>query len=116
MCAHTTRDKLSYVRKEDESLSDLIGDHVNVSKTATLVTGHPIDDVVMEELIVDADDARDLLALAGPAPWALELLDLSSTDLRRAVAAHVSASPTLLVRLMLDDDERTVRARGAKSE
>jgi Leucine rich repeat variant len=110
MCAHTTRDKLEYVRKEDESLTDFIDDHVDVSPKSTMVTGHPIDDVMMEELIVDADDARDLLALARPASWALELLDLSSTDLRRAVAAHTSTSPELLVRLMLDDDERTVRA------
>jgi Leucine rich repeat variant len=109
MCAHTTRENLEYIRKEDESLGDFINDHVAVSSKATLVTGHPVDDVMMEELVVDADDARDLLALARPAGWALELLDLSSTDLRRAVAAHASTTPALLVRLMLDDDERTIR-------
>jgi hypothetical protein len=110
LCAHTTREMLEYVRKEDESLGDLIDDHVSVSPKATLVTGHPVDDVVMEALYVDADDARDLIALANPASWALELLDLSSTDLRRAVAAHASTSPALLTRLMLDDDERTIRS------
>jgi Leucine rich repeat variant len=110
MCAHTTRDKLEYVRKENESQSDFINDHVAVSSGATLVTGHPVDDVMMEELIVDADEARDLLALARPAGWALELLDLSSTDLRRAVASHASTTPALLARLMLDDDERTIRS------
>jgi hypothetical protein len=110
MCAHTTSEMLDYLRAENPTVTDLADDHVASTPTATYMTGHPIDDVIMEELIVDADDARDLLALATPAGWALELLDLSSTDLRRSVAGHSAAPPSLLLNLALDDDERTVRA------
>jgi hypothetical protein len=110
MCAHTTPEMLEYLRVEDSALVDSADDHVASTPTATYMTGHPIDDVIMEELIVDADEARDLLAHASPAGWALELLDLSSTDLRRCVAAHCATPPKLLVDLALDDDERTARA------
>jgi hypothetical protein len=113
MCAHTTPEMLDYLRVEDSALIDSADDHVASTPTATYMTGHPIDDVIMEELVVDADETRDLLAHARPAGWALELLDLSSTDLRRCVAAHRATPPKLLVDLALDDDERTARAAEA---
>lgn len=109
MCEHTNLDVLEYVGDTDGEFEELIRDHVTLSPTSQLDSARPVADALMNLLVVDADEARDVLAHACPAGWVLAQLDLSSTDLRRAVAAHAAATPSLLARLLLDDDERTVR-------
>lgn len=109
MCPHTNIDVLDYLADTDEDHEVLVANHVSMVQSAGSTSEDHIDDVMLGELLVDSDDARDLLSHAVPSGWALELLDLSSTDLRRAVAAHAAATPSLLARLLLDDDERTIR-------
>ena len=109
LCPHTNIDVLDYLADTDEDYEVLVSNHVSMGQGAGSTSGNVTNDIMIGELIVDSDDARDLLAHGVPSGWALELLDLSSTDLRRAVAAHAAATPPLLARLLLDDDDRTIR-------
>lgn len=107
MSEHTNVDVLDYIGASDGDFAELIRNHVSADAVDNDGARAGIA-VAMNELVVDADEARDVLAHGSPAGWVLEVLDLSSTDLRRAVAAHRATTPSLLARLLLDDDERTV--------
>ncbi len=117
MSATTEPAVVAYIARLDDedatgsSYADLAADHVSLpaAQPAPERAGeNPIDVLSRSVLRADEEDVRDVLAQTTPAPWAFQAIDLTSADLRRDLARHPATPPSLLTRLLLDDDERIV--------